>query len=99
VYPGEVEAVLNAHPAVVRSAVVGKTIEGDEQIFAFVQPSPGAGLTAKDLAQYAAGQLASYKRPTRILLVPTLPMTPTGKIIKGELTKMAAQTGQVRDVT
>ena len=39
VYPAEVEAVLNTHPAVVRSAVIGRTIEseGGEEVVAFVQ--------------------------------------------------------------
>src|SRR3984893_13413054 len=40
VYPAEVEAVLNAHPAVARSAVVGRSVEGvegDEEVIAFVQ--------------------------------------------------------------
>jgi long-chain acyl-CoA synthetase len=40
VYPAEVEAVLNSHPAVAQSAVVGRAIEGDEEIIAFVQPVP-----------------------------------------------------------
>src|SRR5271167_3219871 len=40
VYPAEVEAVLNAHPAVVRSAVIGRNVqggEGGEEVIAFVQ--------------------------------------------------------------
>ena len=37
VYPAEVEAVLNAHPAVVQSAVVGRSVAGDEEVVAFVQ--------------------------------------------------------------
>ena len=41
VYPIEVEAVLNAHPAVVRSAVVGRTVDGGEEVIAFVQLSAG----------------------------------------------------------
>lgn len=88
VYPAEVEAVLNAHPAVVRSAVIGQSVEGDEEIIAFVQLSSGATLTAFELAEYAASRLASYKRPTRIVFVPDMPLTPTGKVVKGELAKM-----------
>src|SRR5437879_3894934 len=41
VYPAEVEAVLNAHPGIVRSAVIGRSVEGaegDEEVVAFVQP-------------------------------------------------------------
>ena len=92
IYPGEVEAVLNAHPAVAGSAVIGRVgegIEGNEEIFAFVQLLPGSLLTATELAEHAARHLAPYKRPSRILLTPALPLTPTGKVAKAELAKMA----------
>ena len=42
VYPAEVEAVLNAHPSVVQSAVVGRAVEGNEEVVAFVQLLPGS---------------------------------------------------------
>jgi long-chain acyl-CoA synthetase len=90
VYPAEVEAVLNAHPAVVRSAVIGRTVEGTEggeEIVAFVQLTPASLTSEAELAQHAAKHLAPYKRPTQILLVPSMPLTPTGKVIKGELVK------------
>jgi long-chain acyl-CoA synthetase len=89
VYPAEIEAVLNAHPAVVQSAVVGRSVRGDEEIVAFVQLLPESLLTADELADYAAGCLAQYKRPSQIMLVSAMPMTPTGKIVKGELKKIA----------
>jgi long-chain acyl-CoA synthetase len=88
VYPAEVEAVLNSHPAVVQSAVIGRSVEGDEDVVAFVQPLPDSPLTAVDLAEYAARHLAPYKRPSQIVLVPTMPVTPTGKIAKAELAKL-----------
>jgi acyl-CoA synthetase (AMP-forming)/AMP-acid ligase II len=93
VYPAEVEAVLNSHTAVVRSAVIGRSIEGDEQVLAFVQLLPGSPVTAADLADHAAQHLAAYKRPSKILLVPAMPVTPTGKVAKSELAKMIVQEG------
>jgi len=95
VYPAEVEAVLNAHPAVVRSAVIGRTVEGaegGEEVIAFVQLSPSSATSENELAQHAAQHLAPYKRPSQILLVPSMPLTPTGKVIKGELSKLAQLT-------
>jgi acyl-CoA synthetase (AMP-forming)/AMP-acid ligase II len=89
VYPAEVEAVLNAHPAVVQSAVVGRSVQGDEEVVAFVQLLPDSPLTAGELADYAARHLAQYKRPSQIVLVSAMPVTPTGKIVKGELKKIA----------
>jgi long-chain acyl-CoA synthetase len=94
VYPAEVEAVLNAHPAVAQSAVVGKTTPEDEEILAFVQRSPGSGLTEIELAEYAAKRLAPYKRPSHIMFVSTMPMTPSGKIAKGDLAKIADEMRQ-----
>ena len=89
VYPGEIEAILNAHPAVARSAVIGRSIAGSEEIVAFVQPVPTADLTAVELGQYASGQLASYKRPSHFLFVEAMPTNLAGKILKNELLTLA----------
>lgn len=91
VYPAEVEGVLNAHPAVVRSAVIGRTVPGTaggEEVVAFVQPKTGSTVHASEIAQYAAQQLAPHKRPSHIFLVPDMPLTRTGKVVKGELSKL-----------
>jgi long-chain acyl-CoA synthetase len=91
VYPAEVEAVLNTYPGVVQSAVIGHLSEGDEEVIAFVQPMPESAFTAEDLAEYAAQRLAPYKRPSQMILVPTMSLTPTGKVVKAELAKMLEQ--------
>jgi long-chain acyl-CoA synthetase len=89
VYPAEVESVLNAHPEVVQSAVVGLSVAGDEEIIAFVQLLPETALTPSDLAEYAGQHLAPYKRPSRIVIVQVMPTTASGKIAKAELKKVA----------
>ena len=89
VYPAEVEAVLDAHPSVAQSAVIGRSFETDEEIVAFVQPLPDSQLTETELARHAAEHLAPYKRPSQIFFISTMSMTPTGKIIKHELANMA----------
>jgi long-chain acyl-CoA synthetase len=92
VYPAEVEAVLNSHPAVVRSAVIGRTVEGTqggEEVIAYVLLAADSATSESDLAQHAARHLAPYKRPSQILLVAAMPLTATGKVIKGELPKLA----------
>ena len=94
VYPAEVEAVLNAHPAVARSAVIGRTVKGDEEVIAFIQPVSGWTIAAGELAEHAARQLAPYKRPSAILFVPAMPLTASGKIIKDELAKMVGSSAQ-----
>ncbi|HYX00837.1 MAG TPA: AMP-binding protein [Reyranella sp.] len=86
VYPAEVEAVLNAHPAVVQSAVVGRTVNANEEVVAYVQLLAGADATADDLMGHAARQLTAYKRPSEIVILDALPTSSTGKILKHRLT-------------
>lgn len=90
VYPAEVESVLNSHPKVVQSAVVGRLFDGDEQVIAFVEPTPDSSLTVPELARFAEQKLTAYKRPSRIILMESMPMTASGKIAKAALQKLAA---------
>jgi long-chain acyl-CoA synthetase len=85
VYPAEIEAVLNSHDAVVQSAVVGRAVEGNEEVVAFVQLMPGSKTTPADLMAYVGPQLTSYKRPSEIIVLDALPATSTGKILKHKL--------------
>jgi long-chain acyl-CoA synthetase len=89
VYPAEIEAVLNTRPEVVRSAVIGRPIEGtgEEDIVAFVEVAPGSSVNESTLLRYAAERLAFYKQPSKIYLVSEMPLTATGKVLKHELAK------------
>ncbi|MEV4779519.1 class I adenylate-forming enzyme family protein [Burkholderia sp. LMU1-1-1.1] len=96
VYPLEVETVLNAHPAVTQSAVVGRDSndgDGNEEVVAFVELDPRhSGSTAEltiQLQQYLAGRLSPYKCPSEIIAMQTLPAATTGKILKGRLRQLA----------
>jgi acyl-coenzyme A synthetase/AMP-(fatty) acid ligase len=89
--------VLNTHPAVAHSAVIGRTTRGDEEIVAFVQPSPGLHLTETEVSEFAAKRLAPYKRPSEILIVATMPMTSSGKIAKSDLAKIAENMKQATE--
>ena len=84
-YPPEVEAALNDHPEVIRAAVVGRTLDGDEQVLAFCQVAPDCNLIADDLKTFIRPKLAGYKRPAHIILATQLPAAPTGKILKHKL--------------
>ena len=89
VYPVEVEAVLNAHPAVTHSAVVGRATSDNEEIVAFVELAPGSHASVAELLQFAEQRLAPYKRPAEIVILPALPASATGKILKQQLKSMA----------
>jgi acyl-CoA synthetase (AMP-forming)/AMP-acid ligase II len=90
VYPPEVEAALNDHPDVIQSAVIGNSVNGDEEILAFVQCADPAALDQEALAAFAANRLTGYKRPSRIILTTQLPAAPTGKILKHKLLSVFA---------
>jgi long-chain acyl-CoA synthetase len=94
VYPAEVEAVLNSHPAVIQSAVVGKPVPGNEEVVAFVQLQSDAKTTVDDLAEYLNPLLTSYKRPSQIIKLESLPATATGKILKSKLAASVRQAKQ-----
>ncbi|MDO6523531.1 class I adenylate-forming enzyme family protein [Shimia thalassica] len=85
VYPVEVEAILTEHPDVIVAGVVGRKMEGNEEVLAFVKTAPESGLTEAVLKDFVHGQLAPYKRPERIIVAHDLPAAPTGKILKAKL--------------
>ncbi len=90
VYPPEVEAAFNDHPDVVQCAVIGRTVDGDEEVLAFVQCADPHALDVDALRRFAAERLTGYKRPTRIVAATTLPAAPSGKILKHELISVFA---------
>ncbi len=85
VYPAEVEAVLSSHKDVVQCAVVGRAVDGNEEVVAFVQLLQGSAMKPADLMAFINPQLTSYKRPSEIILLDALPATSTGKILKHKL--------------
>src|SRR6185437_386773 len=85
VYPAEVEQVLNAHPQVVQSAVIGRPVEGNEEVIAFVELSAGADVTPAELIAWCGERLAPYKRPAELKVLAALPAASTGKILKHRL--------------
>ena len=89
VFPVEVESVLNAHPEVSQSAVVGREVEGNEEVVAFVELVAGASVDARALAEFAAARLAPYKRPAEVIVMEKLPAAASGKLLKGRLKELA----------
>ncbi|MDI5981617.1 acyl-CoA synthetase [Amycolatopsis magusensis] len=88
VYPAEVEAALQEHPAVAEAAVIGV-------------PHPKWGevgkaflvchheVTGPELRAFLLGRLAKYKIPVAFEVVDALPRTGSGKIRKAELRRSA----------
>ncbi len=90
VYPAEIEAVINEHPAVLQSAVVGRAVPGNEEVVAFVQFVPGKRATVEELRAFVDPQLTPYKRPTEICILDAFPAGSTGKILKHLLKEQAS---------
>lgn len=90
VYPVEVEQVLNAWPDVVQSAVVGRAVEGNEEVVAFVEAVPGRQLDLDALRAHLKANLSPYKIPSEIVVLDHLPAAATGKVLKKELQQRAA---------
>ncbi|MGW1066085.1 class I adenylate-forming enzyme family protein [Streptomyces aureus] len=86
VWPREVEDVLHTHPAVREAAVVGVP-DGyrGETVMAYISLRPGATEDPDALAAYCKERLAAYKYPRRVEILPDLPKTASGKILRREL--------------
>jgi len=83
---GEVEAVLDAHPAVLESAVIGlPSALSEDDVVAVVVPRPGATPSTEELQIWCAERLARFKVPSRVVLIDALPKTPTAKVQKDRL--------------
>lgn len=83
IYPREIEEVLVLHPKVKEVAVIGVKDEVRGEVpKAFVIAREGISVDEKELRQFCRENLAGYKVPKYIAVVPDLPRTPTGKVLK-----------------
>ncbi|HSZ70548.1 MAG TPA: AMP-binding protein [Solirubrobacteraceae bacterium] len=87
VAPAEVEAVLEAHPAVLEAAVLGRPDpRWGEAVTAIVVARQGAELETEELRAHCARALAPYKVPKRFVPASEpLPRTRSGKLLRREL--------------
>ena len=92
VYPLEVESVINDFPGVKQSAVVGRTTEdSNEEVVAFIEPHTGETVDTAALRSFLKARLSPYKLPSEIRLIDAIPTTASGKLLKNDLRKMAAE--------
>jgi long-chain acyl-CoA synthetase len=86
VFPREVEIVLYQHPAVREAAVIGvPDAYRGELVKAYVSLKPGAATDPAVLLDHCKLNLAKYKIPSALEIVPDLPKTAVGKIDKKAL--------------
>jgi long-chain acyl-CoA synthetase len=88
VFPREIEEVLNQHPSIKDSAVVGRMdpVRGELPV-AFVELHDGATFDESAVRSFCREHLAGFKVPREIRVLDKLPRNPTGKIVRRELPK------------
>lgn len=86
VFPRDVEEVVAEHPAVAMAGVVGRpdAVYGEE-VVAFVVRRHGVEAGEQEILAFTAERLSKPKRPKEIRFVPSLPLTPVGKVNRREL--------------
>jgi carnitine-CoA ligase len=78
--PYDVESVLNRHPGVFESVVVGVPSPlGEEDVKAYVQPKPGVALEPRALFEYCAAELPFFMVPKYLEFVDEIPKTANQK--------------------
>src|SRR3954452_12910502 len=87
--PSEIEHTLLKHPAVALSAVVGIPDPiRTEAIKAWIVLRPGfapSEALAREIKEFVKVQLAAHEYPRHVQFAESLPMTATGKVLRGEL--------------
>ena len=93
IYCAEVEAVLADHPKVLDVALVGRpdATWGETPVAIVVPKDPADPPSRDELVAYSADRLASYKKPSDVLVLDAMPRNASGKILKGPLRELAAQ--------
>jgi Acyl-CoA synthetases (AMP-forming)/AMP-acid ligases II len=92
IYPQELEALLQHHPKVLESAVVGLPDETmGETVCAVVRLKPGTSAQPEEIIDYLKGKIANYKLPGKVVFLDWLPTTASGKIQKNRLREQILQ--------
>ncbi len=89
VEPGEIEAVIAAHPRIAEAAVALR----DDRLVAYVVPRDAMPGVA-ELQEHAANSLPSYMIPAAFVQLDRLPLTANGKVDRSALPDLAALPAQ-----
>jgi acyl-CoA synthetase (AMP-forming)/AMP-acid ligase II len=92
IYPGDVERMLERHPAVAQACVVpiDDDIKGQKPV-AFIVAKAGREPDAKDIKRFAIAHAPAYQHPRFVWFVEQLPLSTTNKIDRTALRRVAAK--------
>jgi acyl-CoA synthetase (AMP-forming)/AMP-acid ligase II len=92
IYPGEVEKMLEQHPAVQQAAVVpvDDEIKGQKPV-AYIILRAGHSADADEIKRYALEHAPAYQHPRQVWFVDHLPLASTNKIDRNQLLRDAAK--------
>jgi amino acid adenylation domain-containing protein len=79
---GEIETVLGRHPSIRQAAVV---VTGGGSLAAYAVPREGQGVAAEALRRFLEERLPAYMVPASFMMLPELPVGPTGKLDRRSL--------------
>jgi acyl-CoA synthetase (AMP-forming)/AMP-acid ligase II len=86
IYPSDIEVILNSHPKILESAVIGvPDRKWGEAVKAVVVLREGKQMSKEEVIQYCKSNLAGYQVPKSVDFVLSLPRNPSGKVLKKEL--------------
>ena len=79
VEPGEIENILEKHPAVAGAVVVARELEGEKRLAAYIVPSQEKP-SESELRSYVKKHLPEYMIPADFVFLESFPLTPNGKV-------------------
>jgi amino acid adenylation domain-containing protein len=88
--PGEIEAVLAAHPGLAGAALLVQGEGIDKRLVAYIVAGPD-GPSASELRAYLRDRLPEHMVPAFFVPLPELPLTANGKVDRRALTRTAAR--------
>ncbi|WP_169988524.1 class I adenylate-forming enzyme family protein [Microbispora sp. H10836] len=92
VYPAEVEAVIAEAPGVAEVAVVGVPHpRWGQTVVAVIVPKPGCEVDVEVVNRCCRARLASYKKPTEVISVSSLPTTVSLKVSRAAVRHLAEE--------
>src|SRR5258707_4015986 len=99
VYPAEIEAVLERHPAILQAAVVpaSDALKGMVPI-AFVVAKPGCVPQEDEIKRFVLAQAAAYLHPRRVIFLPSLPLNGVNKVDRAWLMEQAEPFAPTRSI-